>query len=151
MASTLSDRAESRERIRPEPEADAHRWRLHVEEAQLAAHLRGDFRAYLELFGHPASDFDAAEAVYGELVNCCARHAPGAIAIEFDWDDATLQVVDACERLRTWPFSPEDTSAESTYHAYALISAMTGSIRVKRNPGGGTCVSVVLPVMRASR
>src|SRR5947209_9537325 len=124
-------------------------WTLFAADARDAARLRHAFRDYLEQFGHPASDFDAAEAVYGELVNSCVRHAPGEVRIEFSWDDATLVVVDTAERLRSWPFSAGDPSAETTHHAYALISAFTGRIHVTRDPStSGTRASVVLPVMR---
>jgi hypothetical protein len=130
-------------------EHDADRWTLVAAAAREGARERRAFREYLERHGDPASDFDAAEAVYGELVNTCVRHAPGEITIEFRWDDATLIVVDARERLRSWPFSPDDPSAESTHHAYALISAFTGRIHVTRDPRGGTRASVALPVMKA--
>lgn len=131
-------------------EEDAHAWILRASEAVSAARQRGAFRAYLERHGDPSSDFDAAEAVYGELLNTCVQHAPGRVEVRFSWDDGTLVVIDALERLRTWPFSPGDTSAESTHHAYALISAYTGRIRLARDPSGGTRASVALPVMRAA-
>jgi len=124
-------------------------WTLVATEAREGALARHSFREYLERYGHPASDFDAAEAVYGELVNTCVEHAPGAIRIEFRWDDTTLIVIDARDRLRSWPFSPEDMRAESTHHAHALISALTRRIHLSRDPGGGTRASVPLPVMRA--
>ena len=130
-------------------EDDARRWVVTAHEARACARLRHAFRDYLEYYGHPASDFAAAEAVYGELVNTCVRHAPGEIRIEFSWDDSTLVVADASDRLRLWPFSPDDPSAEATHHAYALISAFTGRIHVTRAANGGTRASVVLPVMRA--
>ena len=101
--------------------------------------------------GDPASDFDAAEAVFGELIGNCVQHAPGAIRVEFRWNDVTLIVTDACERLRTWPFSPDDTAAETTHHTYAILSALTGRVHLKRDAGGGTRASVLLPVMRAAR
>lgn len=138
-----------RSRTRLFVDHDGERWTLTAGAAAEGARERRAFREYLERYGDPASDFDAAEAVYGELVNTCVRHAPGEITIEFRWDDATLVVVDARERLRSWPFSPEDTSAESTHHAYALISAFTGRIHVTRAANGGTRASVALPVIKA--
>jgi hypothetical protein len=122
-------------------------WTLHADEAREAARLRHAFRDYLETFGHPASDFDAAECVFGELVGNCARHAPGPIRIEFTWDSSTLVVVDTCDRLRMWPFSPDDAREECTHHSYAILSAMTGRVHVTRDVDGGTRASVVLPVM----
>jgi hypothetical protein len=126
-----------------------HRWTLVAAEAKEALRMRHAFRDYLEHYGHPASDFDAAEAVYGELVNTCVRHAPGEIRIEFTWNDSTLVVTDRADRLRSWPFSADDHRSETTYHAYALISALSGRIRLNRDESGGTRASVVLPVMRA--
>ena len=130
-------------------EDDAQHWSVHAVEACDAARLRHAFRDYLETYGHPASDFDAAETLYGEMVGNCMRHAPGPIRVEFRWEDSTLTVCDHCERLRTWPFSPDDTSAECTHYAYAIVSALTGRVHVMRDPGGGTRASVVLPVMHA--
>ena len=153
MVSTLPERevspASITERTRLRVEEDESGWSMIATEAREGVRLRRAFREYLEHHGHPASDFDAAEAVYGELVGNCVRHAPGEIRIAFRWDDSTLVVTEALDRLRTWPFSPDDTSAESTHHAYALINAFTGRIKVTRDPAGGTRASVVLPVLRA--
>ena len=130
---------------------DEHQWVLEAAEAREGARLRHAFRDYLEAYGHPASDFDAAEMVYGELIGNCAHHAPGPIRIEFRWEDATLVVSDAADRLRMWPFSSDDAAEESTHHAYALVRALTGRVHVTRGTNGGTRASVVLPVMPAAR
>jgi hypothetical protein len=151
MVTTFPDREASVAEHGVALEDDASRWSLTASDAREGARLRGAFRTYLERYGHPASDFDAAEAVYGELVNTCVRHAPGPVLIEFRWADATLMIVDSLDRLRSWPFSPDDTSAEATHHAYALISAFTGRIHVTRDAGGGTRASVVLPVTPQTR
>jgi hypothetical protein len=132
-------------------DADARRWALRTADAKDAARMRCAFREYLEQHGDPASDFDAAEAVYGELVGNCIAHAPRQIRVEFRWHDCTLVVVDGEDRLRTWPFSADDMRAETTHHAYALISAFTGRIHLTRDAGGGTRATVTLPVTRARR
>jgi hypothetical protein len=129
-------------------EDDESGWALVAAEAKDGARMRHAFRDYLEYYGDSASDFDAAEAVFGELVSNCVRHAPGALRIEFRWADQALVVIDRSDRLRSWPFSPEDPRSETTHHAYALISAFTGRIHVARAPDGRTRASVVLPVMR---
>ena len=153
MVSTLPQReaagGTTAERSRLLVDEDEHGWMLTASEAHEGARLRRAFRHYLERYGHPANDFDAAEAVYGELVNNCVRHAPGGIRIEFRWDTSTLAVIDAVDRLRSWPFSADDTSAEMTHHAYAVISAFTHRIHVTHDAAGGTRASVVLPVVRA--
>lgn len=131
-------------------EDDETLWRLVSSEAKEGLRLRHAFRDYLEAYGDPASDFDAAEAVYGELVANCAQHAPGAILVEFRWADATLVVVDEADRLRDWPFSRDDPAAESTHHAYAIVSALTGRLRITREDNG-TRVSVALPVIAQRR
>ncbi len=149
MATTL-ERAPLAERSRLMLQDDERQWFLDGAEARDGMRFRHAFRDYLEAYGHPASDFDAAEAVYGELVGNCVRHAPGPIRIEFRWADSTLVVVDTCDRLRTWPFSPGDTSEECTHHSFAIVSALTGRVLVTRGAGGGTRASVVLPVMAAT-
>jgi hypothetical protein len=140
-----------RERGRFLVEQDERRWSLAAADARDGVLQRRAFRYYLEQYGDRASDFDAAEAVYGELVGNCVHHAPGRIQVEFSWDDRTLVVIDACERLRSWPFSPDDTHAEATHHAYALINAFTARIHLTHDAGGGTRASVLLPVARAGR
>jgi hypothetical protein len=130
---------------------DARVWLLVATEAKEALRMRHAFRDYLETYGDPNSDFDAAEAVYGELVANCAKHAPGAIHVEFRWDDMSLSIVDASDRLRHWPFSPDDTAAESTHHAYAIVRALSLHLHVTRDGVGGTRASVVLPVAPAAR
>ncbi len=130
-------------------EADARRWTLTAADAKDAARMRRAFRDYLTESADPASDLLAAEAVFGELVANCIAHAPSKIRIEFRWHDRTLVVIDGADRLRAWPFSHDDMSAEATHHAYAVISAFTDRIHLTRDAGGGTRASVVLPVTRA--
>jgi hypothetical protein len=132
-------------------EQDERRWSLTAADARDGVLQRRAFRNYLEQYGDRAGDFDAAEAVYGELVGNCVRHAPGRIVVEFTWDDRTLVVIDARERLRSWPFSPDDPGAEATHHSYALINAFTARIHLTRDTAGGTRASVLLPVARAGR
>jgi anti-sigma regulatory factor (Ser/Thr protein kinase) len=147
---TLPRRARA-ERVRVTVEDDAGMWRLVATEAREGLRLRHAFRDYLEAYGDPVSDFDAAETVFGELVANCATHAPGSIRIEFRWDDATLVVIDDSDRLRHWPFSPGDTAAESTHHAFAIVNGLTGRVHVTRHGEHGTRASVVLPVVPAIR
>ncbi|HYZ17883.1 MAG TPA: hypothetical protein VE591_15840 [Candidatus Acidoferrum sp.] len=128
--------------------SDSGGWSLRAGDALDAARLREAFRLYLEEHGHPASDFHAAESAYGELVANCAQHAPGPLRVEFRWDDATLTVTDAHDRLRTWPFSSCEVAEETTLHGYALLSALTARVHLSRDPEGGTRAQVTLPVLR---
>ena len=139
----------TRDRGPLEVEADGRRWALSAADAKDAARMRRAFRDYLEQYGDPASEFDAAEAVYGELVGNCVVHAPSGVRVEFRWHDRTLAVTDGADRLRAWPFSADDMRAETTHHAYALISAFTDRVHLTRDDGGGTRASVVLPVAPA--
>lgn len=127
---------------------DEEGWRLDTTIAKEAARLRHAFRDYLEAYGHPAGDFDAAEMLYGELVANCAYHAPGRLRIEFRWYDSTLSVIDGCDRLRSWPFSTCDSCPETTVHGFTILSALTARVQVAHDPSGGTRTSVVLPVLR---
>lgn len=131
----------------PTIDADAERWSLRVERARDAALARSAFRAYLERTGDRRHDVDAAEAIFGELVGNCAAHAPGAIAIEFTWHDGVLAVTDGCDRLRTWPFSPTDTAADTTHYGYAILAALGERVHVSRVEGG-TRVAVRLGIAR---
>jgi len=136
----------TRDRDDPAVDWDARHWTLAAPDARAALRRRHAFRAYLVAYGHPASDFHAAELVYGELLANCARHAPGPVRVEFRWADATLVVADTSDRLRSWPFSPGDFVTEATHHGYALVSALTGRVHLARAPHGGTRASVVLRV-----
>ncbi len=127
---------------------DSRSWTLSAADAETALRARRAFREHLLAYGDPGSDFHAAELVYGELVANCVRHAPGPVRVEFRWNDATLAVIDASDRLRSWPFSPDDHAAEGTHHAFALVRALTGRLHLAREPQGGTRASVVLPVRR---
>lgn len=128
---------------------DAAGWRLEASDARDAARMRHAFRDYLLAYAHPASDVDAAETIFGELVANCAHHAPGRVRVEFSWRDSTLSVTDDSDRLRSWPFSSHDPCAETTHHAYAILSALTSRVLVSRHPDGGTRACVVLPVLLA--
>jgi hypothetical protein len=149
MTTVIDDRAAISARGGGDPAVawDARHWTL-AGDASEALRLRPAFRDYLVVHGHPGSDFHAAEVVYGELLANCARHAPGPVRVEFRWADATLAVIDGSDRLRSWPFSPGDWSAEATHHAYALLSGLGRRVHLGREPGGGTRASVVLPVLR---
>ena len=150
MTSTLEREAPSqpaRSAGRTSVHDDAEGWRLDATDALDAARMRHAFRDYLLAFGHPASDVDAAETIFGELVANCAHHAPGRVRVEFRWCDSTLAVTDDSDRLRTWPFSSHDPCAEITHHAYSILSALTSRVLVNRHPEGGTRASVTLPVL----
>ena len=122
-------------------------WQLDAPDALHAARMRHAFRDYLAVYAHSASDLDAAETIYGELIANCAHHAPGRVRVEFHWSDSTLSVTDCSDRLRTWPFSSHDPCAEITHHAYSILSALTSRVLLSRHPEGGTRACVVLPVL----
>ena len=130
---------------------DASGWHMEASNALDAARMRHAFRDYLLAYGHPASDVDAAEAIFGELIANCAHHAPGRVRAEFSWHDSTLSVTDDSDRLRTWPFSTHDPGAEITHHTYSILCALTSRVLLGRHPQGGTRASVVLPVLPDSR
>lgn len=131
-------------------EDDERGWRCEVTEARAAARLRHAFRDYLEAFGDPRSDMQAAESIFGELIANCAHHAPGPLHIAFRWSDSTLTVTDRCDRLRTWPYSPGDISAETTQLGYTIVNALSARVVLARDPHGGTRATIVLPVLPAA-
>lgn len=131
-------------------EDDARGWRAQVSAAREAARLRHAFRDYLEAYADRRSDVPAAESIFGELVVNCARHAPGPLHLAFRWSDSTLCVTDCCDRLRTWPYSPDDISAETTQLGYRIVNALSVRLVLARDPLGGTRATIVLPVLSAA-
>lgn len=73
------------------------KWIFESEDASRAHLARRDLIAYLATrASSEASDFAAAEAIFGELVGNVARHAPGPVSIVLEWEDdaAVLRVQD---------------------------------------------------------
>lgn len=128
------------------------RWTFASNLAADALTQRHSLISFLRERGEPDEDYDAAEVVFGELVGNVVRHANGPIALEVVWDGGApmFHVRDrgpgfayAGPRLS----APEDEGGRGVF----LVSTFADGLRVEPNPGGGTCVSVILRIRRAHK
>lgn len=126
-------------------------WSFRADDAAAADGMRGPFVAYLRSRSVPDSDFLAAELIFGELVSNVVRHAPGPIAIVVEWvsQRAVLTVSDEGPG-----FAPgHDTALPDTLseggRGLFLLRAYAERIQVRPRAGGGSSVSVELPVRRS--
>ena len=126
------------------------RWAFAADDARMAAGMREAFCAYLRSRGAVDAEFVAAELIFGELVGNVVRHAPGPIEITVEWveDRAVLTVSDRCAGFvpKAKPELP-DVLSESG-RGWFLLHAYGEGTSVRARAGGGSSVSVVLPVTR---
>ena len=126
------------------------RWSFTAEDARLATGMREAFCAYLRSRGAVDAEFSAAELIFGELVGNVVRHAPGPIEIMVEWVDerAVLTVSDRGSGFvpKTDPQLP-DVLSESG-RGWFLLHAYGEGTSVRARAGGGSSVSVILPVTR---
>lgn len=124
------------------------RWAFESPDAQHAVAERGSFVLHLRERSHgPASDLDAAQLIFGELVANVVRHAPGPIRIEVEWTAdrrARLMVRDSgpgFEARFSGPEHPLDESGRGLF----IVAALAESIAVDCD-ATGTTVTAILPV-----
>lgn len=126
-------------------------WRFYAEHARAANDARRSFIDHLNAEATKASEIDAAEIIFGELVANVVRHAPGPIDIALEWNDgfAVLHVTDRGNGFKFQPRRRADILMEAGRGLW-LIEQFGGSVDVERIPGYGTHVRVALPVRRAT-
>ena len=125
-------------------------WEFKAQEA-LAAHARRhEFITFLRRHGSAASDFEAAEVIFGELVANVIRHAPGPITVRVEWRTTlpALLVIDEGHGFFWQPTLPRDPLYESQRGLF-IVQALSAKVSVTRMAAGGTCVTAVLPVERS--
>lgn len=124
------------------------KWRFESSDACRAYHAREDLLHYLASRADGASDFEAAETVFGELVANVVRHAPGPISIELYWDreTAVLRVRDAGPGFE-WNgnVSLPDDMAECGRGLF-IVNTVARTLQIRCLPSGGTEVTAWLPV-----
>lgn len=93
----------------------------------------------------PATDADAAELIYGELVTNAVRYAPGEVQVRLEIDhDSVLIVRDRGPGLPELPAAHRGLLAESG-RGLAIVSSLASHLQVERRPEGGTEIRAVLP------
>jgi anti-sigma regulatory factor (Ser/Thr protein kinase) len=127
-------------------------WYFSAARAAEAEWLRPAFLQYLRARGPEEADYGAAELVFGELVGNVVRHAAGEIAIRVDWRSGEQPILTVCDRGPGFQLRhalPKDLFAESGRGLF-LVNVFADDLRVRPNPGGGSCVSVRLRIARAA-
>jgi anti-sigma regulatory factor (Ser/Thr protein kinase) len=114
------------------------------------ARIRRTLRGRLVRYATPESDIDGAEVILGELLANVARHAPGAVSLQIDWEGVrpTLVVTDNGNGFPTIPQTTlSDLDAERG-RGLALVRALSVETVIGNRLEGGAYVRVILPVRR---
>ncbi len=127
---------------------DAH-WAFDAEDAMAAHGARASFVEFLRRDADPASDFGAAELIFGELVGNVVRYAPGPIDIALAWNDErpVLHVLDRGRSFDLAALLPDDVLCESGRGLF-IVAALGERLSARALPGRGNHVQVGLPVRR---
>lgn len=114
-------------------------WRFHSSSAQAARVVRRQIVNYLRRASIRREELLDAELVIGEVLTNTVTHAPGLVEVRLEWhkEHPTLTVTD----------SGPANNGRGTF----LIRRLASNLSIVRMPGGGTRVSVVLPLRRGLR
>ena len=123
-------------------------WKVEDDAERVLRHRRA-FRECLASIAAPASDVDAAELIYGELVANTVRYANGAVEARIELEDSdppVLVVRDHGPGMRVRPRSlRRDLFAESG-RGLGIVELLAYDVAVRDADGGGTVVRATLPV-----
>jgi anti-sigma regulatory factor (Ser/Thr protein kinase) len=123
-------------------------WRVE-DEADRVLQQRRAFRECVTSLVEPASDLDAAELIYGELVANAVRHANGAVEARLevhDGDPPVLVVRDHGPGLRVHPWTPRRDPYAESGRGLGLVELLARDVEVDYARGGGTVIRATLPV-----
>jgi anti-sigma regulatory factor (Ser/Thr protein kinase) len=125
-------------------------WRFHSSDAQTAHLSRREIVAFLKLLAAESEQLFAGELVLGELLANTVEHAPGIVEVHVDWTGArpVVTVRDVGPGLVNLDSDlPVDSMQEHGRGVY-LIRSLSDEASIKRSPGYGAEVRVVLPMTR---
>jgi anti-sigma regulatory factor (Ser/Thr protein kinase) len=123
-------------------------WKVE-DEADRVLRQRRAFRDCLTSIAEPASDVDAAELIYGELVANTVRYANGAVEVRLELVDhypPTLVVRDHGPGLRCHPWTPRRDPYAESGRGLGIVELLAHNVAVDQPEGGGTVIRAVLPV-----
>jgi anti-sigma regulatory factor (Ser/Thr protein kinase)/predicted ArsR family transcriptional regulator len=128
-------------------------WYLDGRRLEAVPELRREIAAYLSRHADHGSDLDAASIATSELLTNVARHAPGPAWVQLDWSGprARLHVHDLGPGFELDPHLPDDLMQASGGRGLFIVSNVAAWIDVAAKRGGGSNVSVELPVQRAGQ
>jgi len=120
------------------------------DDAERVLGQRRAFRSCLSSIAeHDASDIDAAELIYGELVANAMRHAKGAVEARLELensDSAVLTVRDHGPGMHVYPWTPHRDPYAESGRGLAIVELLARETAVESAEDGGTIVRATLPV-----
>ncbi len=128
-------------------------WKVE-DEAERVLRQRRAFRECLASIAEPASDVDAAELIYGELVANTVRYANGAVEVSLELADCkppVLVVRDHGPGLRCHPWTPRRDPYAESGRGLGIVELLAREVAVQDADGGGTVIRAVLPVTARRR
>jgi signal transduction histidine kinase len=128
-------------------------WKIE-DEAERVLRQRRVFRECVTSIAEPASDVDAAELIYGELVANAVRYAKGAVEVRLelaDSDPPVLVVRDHGPGLRVQPWAPHRDPYAESGRGLGIVELLARDVAVGDAEGGGTVVRATLPVVPRER
>jgi anti-sigma regulatory factor (Ser/Thr protein kinase) len=123
-------------------------WKVEDEAERVLEHRRA-FRERVSELAAPASDVDAAELIYGELVANAMRYARGAVEARLELEDheePILVVRDHGPGLRVYPWPPHRDPFAESGRGLAIVELLARHVHVAPAEDGGTVVRATLPV-----
>lgn len=145
--------------LSPPPAADTHprldykTWTFHSSDAFFARSARHELMTFLRECGATEDDLSRSELIIGELLANTVKHAPGIVRIDVTLDGGRpmLTVVDAGPGLSEFsPRLPDDQLTENGRGLY-LIGTLAERVSVDVTTGGGTTMTVELPIANLHR
>jgi anti-sigma regulatory factor (Ser/Thr protein kinase) len=124
------------------------------DEAERVLRQRRAFRECLSSIAEPASDVDAAELIYGELVANTIRYANGTVEVRLELVDSkppVLVVRDHGPGLRCHPWTPRRDPYAESGRGLGIVELLARDVAVHDADGGGTVIRAVLPVTPRER
>jgi anti-sigma regulatory factor (Ser/Thr protein kinase) len=124
-------------------------WNFRTVSADDAAKSRREFMVLLRSMASAASDFDAAELIFGELVGNVVVHAPGWVTVTLVWKaENPVLIVHDEEKLFSPRFALPDDPLQENGRGLYIVRTLAKSVTIRRVKGDGTKVMATLPVWR---
>ena len=123
-------------------------WRFEGQ-ADRVLRQRRAFRDCLASLASPASDVDAAELIYGELVANTVRYAKGAVEARLEVRNGyppVLVVSDHGPGMRVHPWAPHRDPMAESGRGLGIVELLARDVAVGDAVGGGTVIRATLPV-----
>ncbi|MEO9170649.1 MAG: ATP-binding protein [Candidatus Aquilonibacter sp.] len=124
-------------------------WKFDATDGRAAGTAKAALLKRIRSQAGPSADLVLFELVFSELVGNVARHAPKIAAATLEWQDggAVLHVSDSGPGFSHKTYLPQNPLSESGRGLF-LVENMSKKLQINCLPGGGSRVSVWLPIYR---